>query len=105
MLHKLSYLFHRDFSYQNANMYFSKSPIKTLKDQSRHLLLDDCMVSYRNRAIICCQTLSVSRYDELTFWTFGDMAPFTYSTDLPSVCKQDINVIYMLQKHKKGQVS
>eukprot|EP00210_Caulerpa_lentillifera_P003409 g3252.t2 len=94
-----------DLSYQDANMYFSESPIKTLKHQSRHLLLEDSMIAYRNRAIICAQTLSVSRYDELTFWRFGDMAPFTYSIDLPSVCKQEINVLHILQQHREGQVS
>jgi len=100
----LSFVFCRDYSYQDAKMYFSQSPIQTLKDQTRHLLHEDSMVASRNRAIICSQTMSISRYDELTFWKFGDMAPFTYSTDLPCVSKQEINVLYILQKHKKGQV-
>ena len=51
------------------------------------------------------QAFSVSRFDELSKWSIADLHAFTYSSDLPTVGEQDINVIYVTQPlHKNLKV-
>lgn len=95
----------RNTNEKQRNVLATECPLSAKKRQSVHLLLEDTWLSIRNRAMSLCQAFSISRFDELSRWSIADLHAFTYSSELPTVGDQDINVIYVQQPiHKAMRV-
>ena len=64
---------------------------------------EDTFVNIRNRAMILCETWSVSRHDDVEKWDIADIWPFTYEAELATTGDMDIHVIHIQQHVYKQQ--
>ena len=66
-------------------------------------LEDGTTTSFRNRAQSLGQAFSISRFDETGDCEIADAWPLIYPTNLPCMCPQAIQTIYIVQSEHKTQ--